>query len=232
MDRAIVLLSGGLDSAVVLWWAKGQGWDVRPMTFDYFGRPVRESQAVADLVARLGVRAVRRVDLPFLKEIDDLRKDSVANPALLDSPEGYIPARNMIFYGVAAYHAEIDGARYLIGGHNGMDPEAFPDSSPKFFNFMNSIFRLGLWSYARSPVQVLVPLSGKSKEEVVRMGLALKVPFEITWSCYWDRDLHCGTCPSCRERREAFAAVGVADPVDYETGPLPTEGTHLHAQKG
>lgn len=232
MAQAIVLLSGGVDSAVALWWAKAQGWDIRPLTFDYFGRPQRESRAVEDLAIRASVGPVRRVDLPFLKEIDDLRKDAIGNPALVDSPEGYIPARNTIFYGLAAYYGEIDGARYLIGGHNGMDPEAFPDSSPKFFNFLNSILRLGLWSYERSPIQVLVPLSGKSKEEVVRMGLALKVPFEVTWSCYWDRDLHCGTCPSCRERREAFAAVGVIDPVDYETERRAAEGPRPHAQKG
>ena len=65
-------------------------------------------------------------------------------------------------------------------------------------------------------MQILVPLSGKSKEEVVRMGLAMGVPFEVTWSCYWDRAVHCGTCASCQERREAFAKVGVEDPVPYE----------------
>jgi len=103
-----------------------------------------------------------------------------------------------------------------VGGHNGVDPESFPDSSPKFFNFLNSVFHLSLWSYEKAPVQILVPLSGKSKEEVVRMGLEMNVPFDVTWSCYWDRAVHCGTCVSCRERKEAFAAVGVSDPVEYE----------------
>jgi len=216
MDRAIVLLSGGVDSAVTLWWAKRQSWDIRPLTFDYFGRPKREGEAVAALTSDAGVGSVRRVELPFLKEVDDLRKEGFENRLLLNSPEGYIPGRNLIFYGLAGYYAEIDGARYIVGGHNGIDPESFPDSSPKFFNFLNSVFHLSLWSYDRSPVQILVPLSGKSKEEVVRMGLELKVPFEVTWSCYWDRAVHCGTCVSCRERREAFAATGVEDPVEYE----------------
>src|SRR6266568_1815948 len=161
MDRAIVLLSGGLDSAVTLWWAKSRGWDLRPLTFDYFGRPKREHEAIRALTERVAVR-------------------------------------------------------YIVGGHNGIDPESFPDSSPKFFNFLNSVFHLSLWSYEKAPVQILVPLSGKSKEEVVRMGLAMGVPFEVTWSCYWDRAVHCGTCASCQERREAFAKVGVEDPVAYE----------------
>ncbi len=217
MERAIVLLSGGVDSAVTLWWAMKQGWDVHPLTFDYFGRPRREHTAIESLVKRSGVRPIRYVDLPFLKEVDDLREDGLENPALEGSPEGYIPARNLIFYSLAAYFAELDGTRYLVGGHNGMDPESFPDASPKFFRFLNSVFELSLWSSDTSPVEVVVPLGGKSKEDVLRMGRDLGVPFELTWSCYWDRDTHCGTCVSCRERREAFAAIGMKDPVPYES---------------
>ncbi|HYS99904.1 MAG TPA: 7-cyano-7-deazaguanine synthase [Thermoplasmata archaeon] len=216
MDRAIVLLSGGLDSAVTLWWAKSRGWDLRPLTFDYFGRPKREHEAIRALTERVAVAPIRHVELPLLKEVDDLRKEGFDNRVLLDSPEGYIPGRNLIFYALAGYYAELDGVRYIVGGHNGIDPESFPDSSPKFFNFLNSVFHLSLWSYEKAPVQILVPLSGKSKEEVVRMGLAMGVPFEVTWSCYWDRAVHCGTCASCQERREAFAKVGVEDPVAYE----------------
>lgn len=216
MDRAIVLLSGGVDSAVTLSWAKQRGLDIRPLTFDYFGRPVQEHRAIDALTSKAGLGRTRHVDLPFLKEVDDLRKEGFENRVLLDSPEGYIPGRNLIFYGLAGYYAELDGVRYIVGGHNGIDPESFPDSSPKFFNFLNSVFHLSLWSYDKSPVQILVPLSGKSKEDVVRMGLEMKVPFEATWSCYWDREVHCGVCASCRERKEAFRAVGVADPVRYE----------------
>lgn len=216
MDRAIVLLSGGLDSAVTLWWAKAQGWEVQPLTFNYHGRPKREHTAIEALVRKAGVRPVRSLDLPFLKEVDDLRPSGFANPALEESPEGYIPARNLIFYSLAAYVAELDGVRYLVGGHNGTDPESFPDASPKFFEHLNRLFGMSLWSFERSPVEVLVPLSGKSKEDVLRMGQKLGVPFDLTWSCYWDQDIHCGSCVSCRERREAFAAIHVKDPIPYE----------------
>lgn len=216
VDRAIVLLSGGIDSAVALAWARDQGWDILPLTFDYFARPKKEGAAIEALARAARVGPIRHVDLPFLKEVDDLRRAGVANEVLLEAPESYIPARNLIFYGLAAYFAEQEGARYIVGGHNGLDPDSFPDSSPKFFNFINSVLRLGLWTYPRTPVQVLVPLSGKTKTDVVRAGLEAKVPFEVTWSCYWDREAHCGTCPSCRERREAFAATGSEDPVPYE----------------
>lgn len=214
-DGAIVLLSGGVDSAVALWWAKARGWDVRPLTFDYFGRPRREGSAIDDLAARAGVPAPRHIDLPFLKEVDDLRKGGLGNRALLEAPAAYIPARNLIFYSLAANLAETQGARYLVGGHNGVDPRAFPDASPAFFADLNGLLRRSLWASARTPVETVVPLSGRPKEDVVRLGLDLRVPFDVTWSCYWDRDVHCGTCASCRERRSAFAAVGVEDPVPY-----------------
>ena len=221
MERAIVLVSGGVDSAVGLWWARAQGWEVRPLTFDYFGRPKRELAAVADLVERAGVRPVRTVDLPFLKEVDDLRPSGFENRALAESPEGYIPARNLFFFSLAAYYAELDAARHLVGGHNAADPAAFPAASPRFFDHLNQLFGMSLWSYERSPLEVVLPLRGRSKEEVVRMGRSLGVPFELTWSCYWDRDAPCGTCVSCTERREAFAAAGLEDPAPYpaQRGP-------------
>jgi len=215
-EKAIVLLSGGIDSAVSLWWARAKGWDVRPLTFHYFRRPPQEVVATHALLDASGTQGLREIDLPFLREVDDLKGAGIENKELLASPEGYIPARNMVFYALAAYEAEPLGARWVIGGHNGSDPEAFPDASPKFFNFFNSMYRLGLWSYDKTPVQILLPLSGKSKVEVVKLGLDLKVPLEITWSCYWDRDLHCGTCASCVERKEAFRALGVEDPIEYE----------------
>lgn len=217
MERAIVLLSGGVDSAVTLWWAKDQGWDVQPLTFDYFGRPKREHAAIAALAKRAAVGPARSVALPFLKEVDDLRPSGFGNPALNESPEGYIPGRNLIFYSLASYFAELDGVRYLVGGHNGSDPESFPDASPKFFDQLNRLFGMSLWSYRTSPVEVVLPLSGKSKQDVLRLGRTLGVPFELTWSCYWDQDVHCGACVSCTERREAFAAIGAEDPVPYET---------------
>ena len=214
-EKAVVLLSGGIDSAVSLWWAKARGWDVRPLTFHYFRRPPQEVAATRKLIGIAKVPKLMEMDLPFLREVDDLKGEGLENRALLDSPEGYIPARNLVFYALAAYVAEPIGARWVIGGHNGSDPESFPDASPRFFDFLNSMYRLGLWSYDKTPAQILLPLSGKSKVEVVRLGLDLGVPFEHTWSCYWDRDVHCGTCASCRERREAFKALGVKDPVAY-----------------
>ena len=209
----MLLLSGGLDSAVALWWARAQGYEVLPLTFHYYRRPKAEGAAMRRQLEKVGSPRLREIDLPFLKDNEDLLKTETAvNPLLAKSPEGYIPARNMVFYALAAYHAEVEKASWVIGGHNGLDPETFPDSSPKFFDFLNSLYRLGIWSYGASPVQVVQPLSGKDKAAVVRMGIGLGVPFEDTWSCYWDGEAHCGICPSCLERKEAFAGAGFDDP--------------------
>ena len=213
--KALILLSGGVDSSVCLWWARRQGWDLLPLTVDYHGRPTAEVQAVRALLDEVGVQDLVRVPLPFLKEVGDLRKDGVANPVLREAPDSYIPARNMIFYAIAGYYAETAGAQLIVGGHNGIDPETFPDSSPDFFAQVNDLLRHGLWSYPKAPVSIKLPLAGKPKEEVVAMGLKLGVPFDHTWSCYFDGERHCGTCESCRERRAAFETVGVRDPVTY-----------------
>ena len=151
----------------------------------------------------------------------DLRPSGFENLALNESPEGYIPARNLIFYSLASYYAELDGTPFQVGGHNGTDPESNPAASPKYFGALNGLLGMSLWSSRTSPVEVVLPLAGKAKEEVLRLGRGLGVPFELTWSCYWDQGIHCGTCVSCKERREAFAAVGLEDPAPYEVRSVP-----------
>ena len=213
--RALVLLSGGLDSAVCLWWTRQQGWDPLALTVDYHARPSAENRAIHDLLTAAKIRELITVPLPFLKEVDDLKKTGLANPLLAHAPDSYIPARNLIFYALAGYYAETLGTPLIVGGHNGIDPETFPDSSPDFFVHVNSLYRLGLWSFPRSSVSIKLPLAGKPKAEVVSMGLKLGVPFDRTWSCYWDGEKHCGRCASCLERKEAFRGLGIADPVPY-----------------
>jgi 7-cyano-7-deazaguanine synthase len=207
-ERAILLLSGGLDSAVALWWARAEGFEALPLTFHYHLRPRAEVRATRRLAELAGVPAPLEIDLPFLKDVEDLRKaGDLANPALSGAPDAYIPARNLVFYALAASRAEAEGAAAVIGGHNGRDPVAFPDSSPRFFRALGRVYRLGVWSYARSPVRIVQPLSGKSKAAVLRLGADLGVPFAETWSCYLDGPSPCGRCASCLERREAFAEV-------------------------
>jgi len=212
---ALVLLSGGIDSAVCLWWVQTQGWTPLALTVDYHARPLAELRAIRALLTAAKVSELITVPLPFLKDVDDLKREGLRNPLLSKAPDPYIPARNLIFYAVAAYYAETLGTPLIVGGHNGVDPETFPDSSPDFFTHVNSLYRLGLWSYPRGGMTIKLPLAGKPKEEVVKMGLDLGVPLGKTWSCYFDGERHCGRCPSCLERGEAFRRVGAPDPVAF-----------------
>lgn len=211
--RALVLLSGGIDSAVALYWARERKWDVEALTFDYSGRPEREAAATVALARAVGV-PLHRAPVPWMMEAGDLPPELRKEPALEAAPEGYVPARNLAFYAIAAYYAEALGARRVVGGHHGADADRFPDASPDFFRAFEHAANLGLWSRAREPLTVQLPLRGLVKRQVLDMGFALRVPFEATWSCYWDRtEEPCGQCQSCAERASAFAAAGRPDPL-------------------
>lgn len=205
--RAIVLLSGGLDSAAALFWARAQGWEVLAIEFDYYLRPEREKKACNELLAHAGIRETISVPLPFLREIADLPEGTLKNQALCRAPEGYIPLRNLIFYALAAGYAEILGAGCLVGGHNRTDCERFPDAGKPFWQALGRILQQSMWSYPDLKLQVILPLIDLDKAGVIRLARTLGVPFDLTWSCYFDAEAPCGACASCRERAAAFAAA-------------------------
>ncbi|MFQ5918524.1 MAG: 7-cyano-7-deazaguanine synthase [Thermoplasmata archaeon] len=214
MVRALVLLSGGLDSAVSLYWALREGWSVHPLTFHYHARPQREKDATANLANLSGRQAsLLEVDFPFLMEVEDLQERGFGRRTLENAPGSYVPARNLIFYATAAHYGEILGAQWLVGGHNGADGEIFPDATPAFFEGLNRLLKLGILTASHSRLQIVNPLEGRTKAEVLRLGQELGVPFEATWSCHYDRAAPCGRCTSCREREEAFLRIGVEDPL-------------------
>lgn len=213
---SVVLLSGGLDSAVALYWCLREGHRVLPLTFEYHGRPQREVLACDALVEHAAgqgeVLPLERIALPFLREVEDLPGRP---PHLRGAPEGYIPARNLVFYSVAASVAEREGARLIVGGHNGFDPDDFPDSSPRFFAMLNALFHDAAWSHRRVPFEVVQPLGRLVKVEVLRLARELDVPVELTWSCYADGTERCDRCGSCEERREAFRELEQPDPAIF-----------------
>jgi 7-cyano-7-deazaguanine synthase len=207
MSRAIVLVSGGVDSAVALWHALRQEWEIHALSFDYHLRPQQEAASTDKLLAVAGIRHHVRLPLPFLKELDDLRLAGYSPEYLDTAPAAYIPARNMIFYSLAAHFAEVLQARWIVGGHNSGDVESFPDTSAGFFASFHELCRVGVRSYVQAPFEVILPLARLTKPEVVQLGHRLGTPLELTWSCYWDGDAPCGTCPSCVEREQAFGQM-------------------------
>lgn len=192
-----MLFSGGLDSAVALWWARAEGHEVVALSYRYHGRPQREVVAARELARAAGVELIE-ADLPFLREDPALHPASRLHQG---APRGYIPARNAIFYACACYHAEALACDIVVGGHNGADAERFPDAAPAFFHRLERLLHDGLWTPAgtRGP-RLVMPLAQRSKLDVVALGRELGVPLALSWSCYEDGELPCGACPSCLER--------------------------------
>lgn len=207
------MLSGGLDSATCLYWTKEKFAGVSAITFNYFGRLAQERRATARLAKSAGVTELIKVDLPFVKEASDFyngrlkRRDS---EALLSS---YVPARNLIFYSIAAHHAEYLGARWIVGGHNLHDAAFFKDASRGYIGRLNALFREGCLLCDGRAYQVLLPLAGMDRKEIVRLAIRLKTPVGQTWSCHREGKAHCGRCYACRQRIEAFGSLGLKDPV-------------------
>ncbi len=210
---ALVMLSGGLDSAVALYWAMGKKYKVDTITFDYFLRSKRE-RAAALRLASLQKRNQHRIDVNFLKEIENVKAKG-KNPDLRGAPSGYISSRNVIFYGIATSIAELIGSRYIIGGHNKDDVSTFPDASSEFFNQFNKTTAVGLYTGSETG-RVILPFSKLSKKQVVLLGDRLGVPFNLTWSCYRSGRMPCGKCHSCYIRASAFKEAGLLDPLVRE----------------
>lgn len=213
-SRALVLLSGGIDSAVALYWAMNKGYKVDTITFNYFLRSSKESESCKCVAKSAGVKN-SVINLDFLKEIEDT-KERNENPMLKHAPSAYIPARNLIFYGIANSIAEVADVKYVIGGHNKNDAQSFPDSSQRFFYEFNKTASLGKISKNRTG-KVMLPLAKLNKGQVVKLGKKLGVPFEHTWSCYKSNTKPCGKCHACVLRAEAFSSSGIEDPLTAKT---------------
>ena len=198
---AVVLLSGGIDSAVALYWARREGHRLVSLEVEYHERPGREREASQRLAEAVGAERCL-VSLPFVREAE-----------LPAAPRGYIPARNLLFYSIAAYHAEVLGASLIVGGHNRDDAARFPDARPSFFEGLEGLFAQALVTPPGRTLRVALPLAEKDKVETLRLARELGVPLEHTWSCYEDGARPCGSCPSCSERAHAFAACALKDPL-------------------
>jgi len=216
LPKTVVLLSGGIDSATCLWWAKKKKWDIYTISFNYFNRTKRETRAAELLLDQVDVKQHQNVEIPFLKDIEDLMKlnFNVSNK-ITTFPHAYIPSRNLIFYGLAASWAESIGAKWIISGHHKLDFDLFPDSTPEFFNLLNELLRIGTWISKKNTLKIIRPLEKLTKYDVLKLALKLKVPLHLTWSCYQGGVKPCETCDSCIKRKEAFNIMKLSDPL-YE----------------
>lgn len=221
MKRAVVLLSGGLDSATTLAIARAAGFDAFALSVHYGQRHGAELLAAARVAAMLGAREhrVMRVDLAGIGG-SALTDSSLAIPEAPGDgiPITYVPARNTMMLALALGWAEVLGARDIFIGVNAVDYSGYPDCRPEFIAAFEDLARLATKAGVEGErFEIHAPLLPMSKAEIVRAGLGLGVDYAITVSCYQasEEGLACGRCDSCRLRAAGFAAAGVPDPTRY-----------------
>jgi 7-cyano-7-deazaguanine synthase len=223
--RAVVLLSGGLDSSTCLAVARAKGLEVHALSVDY-GQRHRGELARARRIARLlGAKDHRvvKVDLSAFggSALTD-RKIAVPkgrSPGRMaqDIPVTYVPARNTVMLALALAHAETIGAEEIFVGVNAIDYSGYPDCRPEFLRAFERLARLATRAgVSGRPLRIRAPLLRLSKAGIVRLGTRLGVPFGLTQSCYDPRGGRaCGRCDACVLRRKGFAEAGVPDPTPY-----------------
>lgn len=226
MTRAVVLVSGGLDSATVLAIAREQGCECYALSFDYGQRHRIELDAAQQVAESLGAAAHRlvRLDIGWMggSALTDTRLD-VPHQLSEGIPITYVPARNSIFLSIALGWAEVLNARDIFIGVNVVDYAGYPDCRPEFIQAFQQLANLGTRAGIEGDgFRVHAPLINLSKAEIIAMGVRLGVDYTLTLSCY-EPDAAgraCGTCDSCRLRAQGFADAGIPDPTPYiSAGP-------------
>jgi len=218
--KAVVLLSGGLDSATALAITRDQGYECFALSFRYGQRHDVELAAAARVVDALGAARHAVVDIDLAQFGGSALTDDVAVPHdrsldATDIPGTYVPARNTVFLSLALAWAEVLDAEAIVIGVNAVDYSGYPDCRPEFVEAFERLAALATKAGVEGrPVRIGAPLLHLSKAEIIERGLALGVDYGLTHSCYDPDDLGraCGTCDSCRLRARGFAELGLADP--------------------
>ena len=220
---AVVLLSGGLDSATAAAWATSKGYRLSALSIDYGQRHRCELDAAKNVAASLGISD--HVVLPI--DLAAFGGSALVDPSMpvpknrsdadigLGIPVTYVPARNTVFLSLALAMAETRGAGAILLGVNAIDYSGYPDCRPEFLAAFGEVARLGTKAGVEGrPIELVAPLVTLSKAEIIRLGLSLGLDYGLTTSCY-DPDIDgrpCGRCDSCLLRAAGFAAVGATDP--------------------
>jgi 7-cyano-7-deazaguanine synthase len=223
--KAVVLLSGGLDSATVLAMASNEGYACYALSFDYGQRHSAELNAAAKIARSMGAveHKVIRLDLAAiggsaLTDSDIAVPVSDADTLTDDIPITYVPARNTVFLSIALAWAEVLGARTLFIGVNAVDYSGYPDCRPEFIDAFERMANLATRAAVEGhALQINTPLMAMTKAEIIQRGTKLGVDYSQTISCYQadEKGRACGQCDSCRLRRAGFEAAGVADNTEY-----------------
>lgn len=222
MKSAVILLSGGLDSTALLFHLKEE---VKPdsilaLSFDYGQKHSRELDAAKWQASAACVASHAVVNISSMKALLShgcaLTDDNIPVPKLSeidesdrDQPSTYVPNRNMVLLSLAAAHAEANSSADVFYGAQTQDEYGYWDCTPRFIERINKVLSLN----RREPVTIHAPFMAMSKAQVLQRGMELGVDYSRTWSCYRGAAAPCGTCPTCVERGNAFAELGIDDPL-------------------
>jgi len=222
MKKAIILLSGGLDSTTVLAMARDAGFDIRALTIFYGQRNHVELRASKRVVEYFNICEHKILELDLRLVGGSALTDDIAVPSHDSSvsntvPSTYVPARNTIMLSLALAYAEVSGADDIFFGANIHDYSGYPDCRPNYISAFESMANLATKrSIEGHPMRIHAPLVNMSKAEIIKRGLALGVPYELTHSCYAPLDnLACGSCSACFYRRKGFQEALASDPTHY-----------------
>jgi len=222
-EKAVVLVSGGLDSATVLAMAQAQGYQCYTLSFDYGQRHQAELLAAERVARDLGAVAhkVVRLDLGTIGG-SALTDNNIQVPEQETDgiPVTYVPARNTVFLSIALGWAEVLEASAIFIGVNAVDYSGYPDCRPEYIAAFQQVANLATRAGVEGkPLQIRTPLIDMSKSDIIRAGLTLGVDYSKTVSCYQatPEGLACGRCDSCRLRKKGFLDLGVADPTPYQS---------------
>ncbi|KRG43396.1 7-cyano-7-deazaguanine synthase [Stenotrophomonas pictorum JCM 9942] len=220
MKKAVVLLSGGMDSAAVIAIAQEQGYQVYALSVRYGQRHTSELDAAARVAAALGVAGHKVVDVDLRSIGGSALTDDIAVPEAGGAgiPVTYVPARNTIMLSLALGWAEVLGANDIFCGVNAVDYSGYPDCRPEFIAAFQALANLATKAGVEGAgIRVHAPLQHLSKAQIASEGQRLGVDFGLTVSCYQadTEGRACGHCDACRLRADGFAAAGLADPTHY-----------------
>ncbi len=220
MKKAVVILSGGMDSTTATFIAKKEGYEIIPLHFNYGQRTeAKELESFNKICDYLGIENRYIIDIPFFKQIgaSALVDENIEVPTdgiKPGVPITYVPFRNGIFLSIAAAIAEKEGASAIYIGVVEEDSSGYPDCREEFIKYMQKAINAG--TKPETNIEIKTPLIHLKKEDIVKKAIEVGVPLELTWSCYKNEDEACGVCDSCRLRLKGFEKAGVKDPIKYK----------------
>jgi len=223
-NKAVVLLSGGLDSTTTLAIADAEGYELHTLSFDYGQRHQREVEAALAVAEYYHVRTQKTItidlrafggsaltadfEVPHARNLEKMSQEI---------PITYVPARNTIFLSFALAYAEVTGANDIYLGINAIDYSGYPDCRPEYLEAYEQMANLATKATTQDgrTFHLHAPLIYMNKADIIQKGVKLGVPYELTWSCYEGGEFACGTCDSCLLRLNGFMEAGLKDPIGY-----------------